>query len=127
VYARTPPKRIRPSHLADQLPDLFPGSGATDVVFSRQLRPIKGKSLSMPSNDGIRLNDDQGFLPAFPQSGKLDPEHSIRFSQAPVGVSPSEDGELLSQREVFEGQFASIPEQTSERGYQIKEGFQHGC
>jgi hypothetical protein len=80
----------------------------------------------MPSNDGIRLNDDQGFLPAFPQSGKLDPEHSIRFSQAPVGVSPSEDGELLSQREVFEGQFASIPENGSECGDHAKESFHNG-
>jgi hypothetical protein len=39
---------------------------------------------------------DQRFLPALPYSGKPDPEHTIRFSQAPVGVNPSQNGELLS-------------------------------
>jgi hypothetical protein len=43
-----------------------------------------------------------------------------------VGVSPSEDGELLSQREVFEGQFASIPENGSECGDHAKESFHNG-
>jgi hypothetical protein len=51
----------------------------------------------------------------------------IRFSQAPVGVSPSQNGELLSQGQVFEGQFASIPEHRSERGDHAKEGFHHEC
>ncbi len=82
----------------------------------------------MPSNDRIRLNDDQRFLPAFLHSGEPDPEQPIRFSQAPVGVSASQNGKLLSQRQVIEGQFASIPEQGSERGYQTKEGLlRYGC
>jgi hypothetical protein len=52
----------------------------------------------MPSNDRIRLNNDQRFLPAFPHSGEPDPEQPIPFSQAPVGVSASQNGKLLSQR-----------------------------
>jgi hypothetical protein len=43
-----------------------------------------------------------------------------------VGASPSEDGELLAQPQVFEGQFSSIPEHGFERGCQEKDGFNHG-
>ena len=49
------------------------------------------------------------------------------FLQAPVGVSPSQNGKLLLQGQVFEGQFVLIPEQRSERGHQTKEDFHHGC
>jgi hypothetical protein len=52
----------------------------------------------MPSNHRIRLNHDQGFLPAFPHSGKPDPEQPIRFSQVPMGASPNQNGKLLSRR-----------------------------
>jgi hypothetical protein len=48
-------------------------------------------------------------------------------SQSAVGLSASQNGELLSQCQVFEGQFASIPEHRSERGDHAKEGFHHGC
>jgi hypothetical protein len=47
-------------------------------------------------------------------------------AQAPAGVSAHQDGELLTERQVFEGQFSSISKQRSERGYQTKEGFHHG-
>jgi len=80
----------------------------------------------MPSNDRIRLDDDQRPSPTLPHSGEPNPGQPIRFSQARVRVSPGENGKLLSQRQIFEGQLASIPEKGSESGNQTKEDFHHG-
>jgi hypothetical protein len=107
----------------------FPGNrcGLLSTAASNKGQILSAATEQLPPNNRIRLNDDQRFLPALPRSGKPDPEHPIRSSQAPVGVSPSQNGKLLPQRQVFKGQFASIPENGSECGDHAKESFHHGC
>jgi hypothetical protein len=50
------------------------------------------------ADHGLRLDDDQGFEPAFPQPAEDNPEQPIEAIQFGPRVLPLEDGELLAKR-----------------------------
>src|SRR6516164_8877428 len=61
----------------------------------------------MPGNDGLRLDDDQGFGPAFPQPAEDNPEQPIEAIQFGPRLLPLEDGELLAKSDGFQGKFVT--------------------
>lgn len=62
----------------------------------------------MPSDDGLRLDDEERRAPAWPATGQPDPEEPVAWSQSrPVDVSPV-DGELLAQGSVLKQEVAAI-------------------
>ena len=72
--------------------------------------PEQTESLAMPTDQGVRLDHDEGVPPVEPstQSGH-DPARRVR---GPMGFDPAllKQGELFSQEEVFGGQSAARPE-----------------
>jgi hypothetical protein len=56
----------------------------------------------MPADHGLGLHEDQGVLPVWPQTRKRDPECAVPLGQIGAFGLALQNGQLLSQGEVFE-------------------------
>lgn len=64
----------------------------------------------MPSENRVRLNDDECLFPVLPGSGQENPEEAIELPEFWSPTSSVQNGELLAEREVFECQFRAEPQ-----------------
>jgi hypothetical protein len=62
---------------------------------------MRREQFSVPSNDGFP-DDDKILFPVNPEPGQDNSEESIRSSELPPSMVSAKEGELLSQREIFE-------------------------
>jgi hypothetical protein len=58
----------------------------------------------MPRNHGLGPDDDQGPIPARPESAQKDPEEPIFALEAHLLLGASGDREFLAQGDVLKGQ-----------------------
>jgi len=83
--------------------------------------PVKLEALAMPTDHGLGLHEDQGVLPVWPPTAEHDPESAVRLGQLGAFGLALQNGQLLSQSEVFESELALRPEAGSggcEKGVQ---------
>jgi len=107
VNARCTPTRVVAAHHPDQIPDLLRYAGPTGLAAADSPRPEQAKAFTMPGDYGCGLDDHQGGFPVAPHAKQPDPEDSISGRQfQPFGSRPPQDGELLSQGEVFQTKFS---------------------
>ena len=87
------------------------GDPRATLVTTRLPGPVSAEALPVPPNDRLRLDDHQGPPPIRPATPKDGPESSIEIvqSRSPMRTG-QENGELLAQNQVLEGQLASGPE-----------------
>jgi len=57
----------------------------------------------MPTDDGLRLDDDQRITPSRPETVEEYPEDAVRCSQTGAWLLGLEDGKLLAKRHVLKG------------------------
>jgi hypothetical protein len=81
-----------------------------------QLPPVVAKTLALPGNDGTRLHECQSALPARPKQRQPHPEQTIGWTEAWTMHCVLIDRELMPQREVFQVQCGSRPEETCNTG-----------
>ncbi len=95
------PARVGARHLADEVLDRLgqPGSAGP---WSGEAGPVVAKPPALPSDDGARLDEDQGIAPAGPGPGQPRPEQSIGNLGAGPGRAPPVDSELVAQRDGLE-------------------------
>jgi hypothetical protein len=67
------------------------------------------------------VHDDQGVLPVWPQTAARDPECAVLFAQRGAFGLAAQNGQLLSQGEVFEIKLALRPDARS-GGFQERRG-----
>ena len=110
VNARCTPARVVAAHHPDQIADRLRYAGPTGLAAADSPRPEQAEAFTMPGDNCFGLDDRQGGFPGFPvapQAKQPDPEDSISGRQfQPFGSRPPQDGELLSQGEVFQSQLA---------------------
>ena len=70
----------------------------------------------MPADNCRGLHDDQAVLPAAPQAAKQDPVDPIQPSHPRPRHAALEHGELLAEREVFEGECCARDQQGPQVG-----------
>ena len=70
--------------------------------------------VGMPANHGVGLHDDEDICPPRPEPAKEDPEESIRDRQAGPRAPLPEDGDLLTEGEILEGEVDAITEKRAE-------------
>jgi hypothetical protein len=70
--------------------------------------------LLMPANDGLRPHHDERRSPACEHARQGQPEESVALSQAWSRVPSAQDGQLLSQGQIFQGELAAWQQEESE-------------
>ncbi len=68
----------------------------------------------MPANDGLRFDDNDGRAPVRPDTRELRPEEPISTTQARTLHRTLQDGQLLPQRKVPDGQLCTRDEYGSD-------------
>ena len=64
----------------------------------------------MPADDGLGLDDYEGSHPAAPCPRQQDPERSVDVRQPRSRIALLVEGELLTEREVLDGEVATVSE-----------------
>ena len=64
--------------------------------------PEQAEPLAVPADDRLGLDDDKGVLPAWPQAGKEDPEHTVERTKPRPWSFPLQDRHLLAESDVFQ-------------------------
>ncbi len=96
------PARIGCSHFSDKIADFTTDTGSSRA-FGFEF-PEKFKTLSVPTDNAIRLYNNKRFAPREPNSGKQNPEESIRHSNFRSLVRPFHYGQLLAKRKVLDSE-----------------------
>ena len=63
-------------------------------------------AISMPPDNGLRLHDGECLSPVRPDPGQQDPEQSVAFLEMGTFRRALQNGDLLPQCEVLEGQLS---------------------
>ena len=71
------PERVGLRHLKNKVTDFRADRRSPDSFASGLELPEQLETLSMPPNDSFGFDDDQGFLPAAPETTKHDPEKTV--------------------------------------------------
>jgi hypothetical protein len=93
------PARIDFGHFPNKLADFTIDTGPSRT-FGFEC-PKKLKTLSVPTDNGIRLYNDKRFAPKMPNSGKQNPEEPIGHSKFRPLVCSFHDGQLLAKRNIL--------------------------
>src|SRR5215471_1846393 len=102
--ARRPPQGIGAPHVPDEIAHFF-GKGRTASLASlAQLSPVIPEPFLLPGNDGARLHERQGLLPARPQARQPAPEEAISWPKLGTRNGVLIDSQLMPQGHVFEAQ-----------------------
>jgi hypothetical protein len=91
--------------LENQISDFFGESSSTKLLsHSGDQAPVQTKSASVPTNDGLRGDHEEGLLPSRPKLAREHPEELIERTELGSGVPALQDGELLSKRQILKEQ-----------------------
>jgi hypothetical protein len=65
----------------------------------------------MPADDGLRLTHDERRTPARPDVRQANPEESVASAQVWSWPLSAQDGQLLAEGQVFQGELAAWQEE----------------
>ena len=104
------PKRILAGHAANEFPEFTRDGRPAGFPGPRFPTPIELKSLSVPLDHRLGLDDGQHGSPVGPEPGEPDPEDPVTLPQLGTFDGVLVDGNLLPQCKDLSGQ--------TEPGYQ---------
>src|SRR5215831_328922 len=81
VDARSAPQWILPTHPADQIPNLAGNHRPSDLAPANLPGPEQAKSLAMPGDHRLRLDDGQRRAPLSPDPGENNPQQPVCWGQ----------------------------------------------
>jgi hypothetical protein len=115
VDARRTPQGIRRGHRPDEGGDLGADGWAAASGPARTAGPVLAEASPLPSEDGIRRDDDQRLLSAGPDSGQANPEQTVGRAELGARRESLVDGELLARGQVLEGELAVTADEKGEQ------------
>ena len=126
VNTRRTPGGIFGNHAEDEVAQ-FPANAfsAHAGAMSREPRPIQLEACPVPTNHGLRLNEEQCPLPPRPEPPQNPPEQFAGHSKSWLGVPLFQDAELLTQRQVFQEQVAARTDRANEQDEQEPQRTRH--
>ena len=104
---RCAPERIRQTHSTNEGSELWIDRGPATATASAPPAPVEPEPLSVPADDGLRLDDDEHLFPAAPSAAEHGPEGSIKVGEGWPRRHGLEDRELMPKSQVLEGELAS--------------------
>ena len=75
---------------------------ATTGAMLRKPRPIRFESGTVPSDNGLRLDENQRLLPPTPKTSQHHPEQSVRGRKVRLRMFLLQDGKLLPKRQILQ-------------------------
>ena len=124
---RGTPGRVLSSHLANEVAQLAVDAGPARAPWARSPSPEQAEAQSMPANHGVGLHDDEDICPPRPEPAKEDPEEPVRGRQPGPRPPLREDGDLLTEGEVLEGEVGAITEKRAEAVREEEDELSHGA
>ena len=124
--ARRTPQGIRRGHLPDEGSDLGADGWAAAAGAARKASPVLAEASTLPSEHGIRRNDNQRLPPAGPDPGQAGLEQTIRWAEPRPGQPPLVDGELLAEGQILERELAMAADEEREKPQDVKYESDHG-
>ena len=113
--ARRTPKPVGGRHVADQSAKVLIDGSPTGAVATRASRPAPTEPIAMPAEDRLRLDEDQGRLPASPSVGEQDPEHSVRPAETRPLHLALQGSQLVTQRKILKDKFSTASARDADR------------
>src|ERR1035437_8476428 len=103
-----------PGHLFNHLDGLFrcPRSMRGNLGFTV---PEEAKPLPMPTEERVRLDDEEGLSPGTYFPGQQHEEHSVGAGQPWLLDAPTQDDELLPEKGVLGNQLRFGPREVGKR------------
>src|SRR5216684_4885084 len=100
-------------------------TATSPVTAAGQPPPVQPEVSTVPTDDCLRLDDDEGVRPARPQLSKGDPEGSVGGPDE--RASPRrQGGELLAKGKVLEQEIAAGTEGRDEHPHRYRHESEHG-
>jgi hypothetical protein len=81
-------------------------------------RTVAAEPVAVPTDYGLRANNDKVVLPAWPKARERDPESSVERRELRPGAFLGIHRELLSQRKFDDRLFLATPEEGEETSKQ---------
>ena len=102
VNARCSPQPILATQFADEFSDVFRNRRPSRSTVADLPGPEQTKALAVPSDDGVRFDDDQSRLPATPDRAQPCPYESIGGSQFRALHGALENAKLVPECQVLQ-------------------------
>src|ERR1017187_5853455 len=80
----------------------------------------------MPTNNGVRLDKDQGFSPICPKATQNDPKQLVRSRKPRLGTATRQESKPLPQGQVFKKEMTARTNRPDEQSEQEPQRTQHG-
>ena len=80
----------------------------------------------MPASHRFGGHDEESLLPAGPKSASRDPEEAIKQTEPCSGMPALQDGELLTESQIFEQQAAASVEKVDDDRKKDQNKSEHG-
>lgn len=87
--------------------------------------PVKPKALAVPTNYGIRLDDEQRVAPTRPNSGEADPEKPVSRLNRRAFLIPIQYNELMAKSEVLDRKVGNNFQAARSPTHKVFKGFVH--
>ncbi len=126
VDTRRSPERVLPAHPAYQVSNLSAGPWPSPPSRSGFPSPEQPKASSVPANDSLRLDDDDGIQATGPQPIQQNPEEAVGAGQSGARcLPPFEYDQLMAEREHFKLEPSPSPDLSDDCRNQKREDFLH--
>ena len=100
--ARGAPQRIGACHVGEESGDARIERGPTSAVASRALSPPPTQPGAMPSDDGLRLDEDQCRPPPAPGGRLQDPKHPVTGTEVGRFHASLQGSQLVAEGKILE-------------------------
>jgi hypothetical protein len=94
------PERIGPGHSTNQYPHLRCNRRPPTLVTTLP-GPVILEASPVPSDHGLRLDNDEAVSPSRPGAGEPEPEDTVSFLQSWVSGPPAENDQLLAEGQIL--------------------------
>ncbi len=126
MNARRTPCGIFSDHAEDEFAQFFVNAFSSHAVpMPREPCPVQPESCSVPTNDSLRLDEDQRPFPSRPKPPQDYPEQFVRSGKARLRMPLFQDGELLSQSQILQKQIAARSRRLKEQDKQELQRAEH--
>ena len=108
MNARRASSGILRDHAKDHLAQ-FPADAFSSHMdpMPREPRPLQLDPSPVPTNNSLRLDENERPLPARPEPPKDHPKDSVRNAKPPLRTPSLQNSKLLPQSQVFQEQIAA--------------------